>query len=295
MLRRIDLCCKTIAPSLIGFLMEYSTLVSVIFIMSWNVISGFLEYFVLKSVFNEKHEALLTPKPKVSSSLKLIDIDAFKQYSKHFLLPGLAFGLLYLTVLGFDSITIGYISSQGVPEGAIGMVSLVGAVFGILGTILFQFLSKRLSIKRVGFVGYALEATLLSLCLLEVFKPFKSDQKIFGGDLNVFLFLLGLVGSRVGLWTADLSVNQLIQTKTPCPSLVGGVQNSVSISAELVKFGIVTVMPHFDQFPILIILSFGAISLATILFGFYAFRKDSGERELLADESSCYGTFEKSS
>lgn len=51
-LRRIDLCCKILAPILVGQIMTYiSKVAGVIFLAGWNVISVFLEYYLLWKVF----------------------------------------------------------------------------------------------------------------------------------------------------------------------------------------------------------------------------------------------------
>ena len=51
-LRRIDLCCKILAPILVGQIMTYITKVAgVLFLAGWNVVSVFGEYFLLWKVF----------------------------------------------------------------------------------------------------------------------------------------------------------------------------------------------------------------------------------------------------
>ena len=51
-LRRIDLCCKILAPILVGQIMTYiSKVAGVLFLAGWNVVSVFGEYFLLWKVF----------------------------------------------------------------------------------------------------------------------------------------------------------------------------------------------------------------------------------------------------
>lgn len=51
-LRRIDLCCKILAPILVGLIMTFiSKITGVIFLAGWNVLSVFLEYYLLWKVF----------------------------------------------------------------------------------------------------------------------------------------------------------------------------------------------------------------------------------------------------
>lgn len=54
---------------------------------------------------------------------------------------GIALAFLYMTVLGFDSITTGYAYSQDVPESILGVIGAVGAGVGLLGSLIFPFLA----------------------------------------------------------------------------------------------------------------------------------------------------------
>ncbi|XP_074596281.1 uncharacterized protein LOC141851435 [Brevipalpus obovatus] len=277
MLQRIDLCCKTIAPSVIGYLMELSNLFSVLFLLFWNVVSVFFEYLVLKSIFDKRKDKLLTPKPESSTELEFFDIDEFKEYYQNFFLPGTAFALLFLTVIGFDyeSESIpGYLCHKGINEGAIGLINLAGAVFGIMGTFIFKFLSTKMSLERVGLFGLTTNALLSFLCIAEVWNTSEKNALI-GINLNLSLFLAGLLATRPGLWIADLAVNQMIQIDTPCPATIGSVQINLNLSAELIKFIILALMPRFDQFTILIAMSLIPATLAAILFSVYALRHQS--------------------
>ena len=57
---------------------------------------------------------------------------------------------LYLTVLGFDSITTSYAYSQGVPEYVLGVLAGIGAIMGLLGSIAFPFMVRRFGVLRTG-------------------------------------------------------------------------------------------------------------------------------------------------
>ena len=63
---------------------------------------------------------------------------------------GIALAFLYMTVLGFDSITTGYAYSQGVPESVLGVIGAVGAGVGLIGSVTFPFLVKRFGINKTG-------------------------------------------------------------------------------------------------------------------------------------------------
>ena len=53
---------------------------------------------------------------------------------------GLGLALLYMTVLGFGSVTYGYILMQGISEGMLGALTSLSAFIGVLGSISYPFL-----------------------------------------------------------------------------------------------------------------------------------------------------------
>ena len=55
---------------------------------------------------------------------------------------GLGLALLYMTVLGFDNITYGYILSQGIPEYILGILVAVAAFSGILGSMAYPHIKR---------------------------------------------------------------------------------------------------------------------------------------------------------
>jgi hypothetical protein len=116
--------------------MDRSLFWSAIFLSSWNLISAGLEYFLLRSIYKSVPK-LQTVKNQQKTSLKLINIRAFITYAKSFLWPGISFSLLYLTVLGFDSVTIGYASEKGVTETILSLVTVGAGVIGVIGSNFF--------------------------------------------------------------------------------------------------------------------------------------------------------------
>ncbi|XP_015795843.1 solute carrier family 40 member 1-like [Tetranychus urticae] len=278
-LRRIDLIMKTIAPLIVGFIMEWSSLASALFLMFFNVVSGLLEYLIMVKIYKlvpelAKDKRLTTVGSDLaienSTKNKVTFIESIVSYLKYFGLPGISFGLIYLSVLGFDSITVGFIKSQGVTESVIGIISVLGAVTGIIGTIFFQSMVKHSNLNAISTIGYFMDLIPLTLCLIIVFAPSHLlGVKLFKYDLSIVLFLAGITLSRIGLWSADLATNQLIQTTTPNPPLIGGIQNSVNTSAELIKFIITAILSSVSQFYILILVSYGSILIATLISIFY--------------------------
>lgn len=177
-------------------------------------------------------------------------------------------------------------------EGLIGIFTLFGAIFGIFGTIFFQFSAKHFGVRKSGLIGFMIDLIALSMCLFVTYDFKFMTGKLFDDiSLQTILFLVGISVSRAGLWMIDLSLNQLIQTETRNPPLVGGVQTSVNIIAELIKFSLVAFLPALSQFWILILISYASIFVGFVVFSFFSVNteKQSGDSDKNFQYS--YGSF----
>lgn len=73
--------------------------------------------------------------------------------------------------------------------------------------------------------------------------------------------------SRLGLWLADLAINQLIQETTAASELgaVQGTERSVCAAFELLSYVATLVFPQPSQFPILMLGSLAAVGLSALI------------------------------
>jgi len=78
----------------------------------------------------------------------------------------------------------------------------------------------------------------------------------------------------VGLWMADLVVTQSMQESVleSERGVVGGVQNSLNMLLEMLKFALVIGVPQIHLFGIHVLVSFNFIVSAGLLFWFHAWR-----------------------
>lgn len=114
-MRTIDLTTKILAPIAISFLMSYwSQTVSAIFIGGWNLFSGIAEIYLLLLIFRmvpglaEREEQRQNQNSGSSISNISTFLHGWKQYMTHPVkLAGIGLAFLYMTVLGFDQITVG--------------------------------------------------------------------------------------------------------------------------------------------------------------------------------------------
>lgn len=86
-------------------------------------------------------------------------------------LAGLGLSFLYMTVLGFDSITIGYAYSQGLSEAVLGGLQAGGALIGILGAFAYPKIRKVVGLERTGLFGLGSEILCLCFCVASVWAP----------------------------------------------------------------------------------------------------------------------------
>lgn len=146
--------------------------------------------------------------------------DGLKIYSSYDV-SWAAFGLacLYMTVMGFNSVTTGYGYALGVKEYMLGIIRALGSLAGIVGTVMFTFLRKRIGIVRSGLYCICTQIAMLTLCVGSVFadgSPFEPrfvqiKREIDNGTVclasrpeeveshwSAGLFFAGMVLSRIG-------------------------------------------------------------------------------------------------
>lgn len=184
-IRRINLISGIVGPLFAGIVMSVfnkpnsfkGSIISAICFAAWNFVSCFVEYFLLRSIYNDVPQL-----KKFVKKLENRSSNPFVKFSKGwsiymkqgiFVLPGIGFSLLFLTVLGFDSVTLGYAKSQQLTEMFIGIFQGLGSISGILGTITFQTLHNKLkiSLPYLSVIGSFYQTTFLFACLSSIWLP----------------------------------------------------------------------------------------------------------------------------
>ena len=188
-LTTIDLTALVLSPMLSGCLFHFANGEVVALVIGiWNIISIFIEYYLLKSIYNDH------PKLAIKKDLKSILIETttktsdgcmcsldklwtymkdigigWKLYMEHKVRnAGLGLAFLYMTVLGFDNITYGFCLSQCVTEGQLGILVGVSALIGILGSLSFPYLRKRFGLARTGLFGMGSLIVADLLCVISI-------------------------------------------------------------------------------------------------------------------------------
>ena len=226
-MRTIDLLCNLAAPLLAGQLIFFTShLTTAIIVGVWNIVSAVVEISLLRLIY-KRHQGLSVEKKKTTENKKRGirgTWAAWVAYLKHPVRDaGVGLACVYMTVLGFDSITWGFCLMQGVSEAFLGIATAISAGVGVLGARIFPHARSRFGLEKTGTVAFA----FLSLCLTSSVASIWSPGSPFDLSsstapetaaseaptslISVALLLSGIITARLGLWVADLSVQQIFQ------------------------------------------------------------------------------------
>jgi iron-regulated transporter 1 len=101
-------------------------------------------------------------------------------------------------------------------------------------------------------------------------------------QVGFYLFLLGIVLSRVGLWGYDLVEVQLMQilVEPHQRGLINGTEYSLTQLAWLLILGLGLILYHPSQFGWLVIISINICALASLVYVFWWWYKLKGRNAL---------------
>ena len=222
----IDLICNLAAPLLAGQLIYFtSTLVAAISVAVWNVVSAVFELLLLLRIHKSYHK--LSEKKSIQAEENNPGSQgtrgAWLSFVRHPVREaGVGLAFLYMTVLGFDSITWGYCLLQGVTESTLGIATAISSGVGVLGARLFPIVRKRIGLEKTGMIAFTILSACLTLCVASIWSPGSpfdlssnssnvSLLKPTYSYISVALLLTGIITGKVGLWMADLTVQQVFQ------------------------------------------------------------------------------------
>uniref|UniRef100_A0A8C3ICV8 Solute carrier family 40 member n=1 Tax=Chrysemys picta bellii TaxID=8478 RepID=A0A8C3ICV8_CHRPI len=240
--------------------------------------------------------------------------DGWKAYYRQSVfLAGLGLAFLYTTVLGFDCITTGYAYTQGISGSLLSILMALSAFSGLMGTILFTKLRKHYGLAVTGVVSSLLHVSCLMLCVFSVFAPGSPfDLGIFslltsknsslnhktlvhGSDhpesyISIILLFSGVILARIGLWSFDLTVTQLLQENIPESErgIVNGVQSSMNYLMDLVHFIMVILAPQPQQFGLLVIISLLFVITGHVMYFIYLIWPSHGKSFALGVNTAFY-------
>lgn len=305
-IRRIDLICKLGAPVFSGFVISFISLkASAVILAIWNIVSVWLQYWLLTSVYNgipvlsqssersveifpsdpldlsiHEENEILAPEgrdlslenPDWRSRVieKLSRLPCFGAWMVYLrqetVLPGVALAVLYFTVLSFGTLMTATLEWKGIPAYVIGIARGIGAIVGILATFLYPVLHSRISTIRIGLWSIWTQWCFLLACLASIW--------VQNSISSAWMLMGGVAASRLGLWMFDLSVMQQMQDHVPESDrcIVGGVQNSLQSMFDLLTYVMGIIISNPQDFGQLVLISFVLVSAAAVLYTTHVYR-----------------------
>uniref|UniRef100_A0A7S3PWE3 Solute carrier family 40 protein n=1 Tax=Chaetoceros debilis TaxID=122233 RepID=A0A7S3PWE3_9STRA len=182
---------------------------------------------------------------------------------------GLALSLLYLNILSFGALMTAYLVWIGLDYGTIGTLRGVSSVVGLLGTVVFRISSERRGLAVTGMWSITFQFVCLSLCLISL--------RVHNFGVALWLLVIGVCLSRVGLWVFDLTITQYMQEQIPeeIRGAIGGVQKSLNSFFDLTTYALGLIFSAPEQFWVLVAIGYGSVGVAMLLyfFGIFSRRK----------------------
>lgn len=268
-LRQVDLLTEVTAPVLAGLLLLIAKpelpLLGFYLVALWNLVSFFPEYILLRSIFRSRPDL---ERKQIVASLNIrepIYKKLLNGWSAFFREPVAmvvgAYALLWLSVLSPHGVLLTAFLKDGweLPEWAIGTFRGMGALFGLMATVLFPKVIKYFGLAR-GSQAFILFQTLTVGLALSCF--------LIGGLPGQIGFLGFILLSRIGLYGFSLGEMQIRQIGIRAESRgkVNGFASALTGVATLGLYSLGALLPTTADFEILILLSVAIVAVAALIF-----------------------------
>ena len=282
-LRQIDLGSKMLSPVVVGFfLMAVGERLqpAILAVAIINALSFFVEYCCLTKICS------LAPDLMTGGNSETSDDDDQDGEQKHcascsffaglviyfqqnIAAGGLALALLYLNVLSVGELMTAYLVSRGMSLHALGIWRGISSIVGIFGTKVFGFISSKHKLSTTSLLSIAFFFGCLSVSFGSLFVTINQT-------IAIALLVCGVSVSRIGLWSFDLAISQLIQETVPdnCRATFGGTQHSLQAFFFALHFVFGLIWSQPGQFYILVSIGYSAVGFAflLVLLGVYRSR-----------------------
>ncbi|KAI3674791.1 hypothetical protein L2E82_51907 [Cichorium intybus] len=312
-IRRIDLICKLFAPVATGFIISFVSLIaSAACLAIWNILSVFLQYWLLNSVY--KGIPALQESSKKRGLKNTITTDhehaspciSQEQTRPHHNTDDLSEDVLSSNLMVkkciksiCDSPFIRawrvYLQQDVVLPGiSLALLYFTVLSFGTLMTATLEW--EGIPVYIIG-IGRGISAIIgISATFLYPFMETRMSTLRTGlwsiwsqwacllvcvgsiwvknNTTSAYLLMAGVAASRLGLWTFDLSVIQQMQDQVSESdrAVVGGVQNSIQSFWDLMTYIMGLIISNPQDFWMLILVSFGLVTVASIMYSAHIYR-----------------------
>ncbi|CAJ0589447.1 unnamed protein product [Cylicocyclus nassatus] len=224
---------------------------------------------------------------KILNALKDIP-DILLTYTRQTVVAA-AFGmaLLFMTVMGFDGLAVGYGESSGLSDAVVGAFRSYGSVMGILGAMSYACFERRFGVRSTGLLGLTYYFWPGALPLLQSNSETSTISPQGRRYDSIITFLAGIASARFGLWMADLSIIHIMQEGVPETdrNTVFGLHNALCQTFSLLKDILVIILPDPATFGICILISYGFVTTGYLSFVYYLIKHpaDETQNEKVAD------------
>jgi len=290
-MKAIELTGLILAPILVGVVSDLAGIQSAAILIPCLYAAAYLpEIFFLRNVYNAnpglqmqketategEEETLQETTQEEADSSQAKKSDGLKEHWRTYFdqdcwPPAFCLGMLYFTVLSFGTLMTGYLKWCGMGNTEQSGFRAIGAVAGVMASLVFPFLMKHLRLPLMGLVGsYSQLACLFIMSLARFAIPSALGWEIGGPNKNwsLYIFTTFLAISRFGLWGFDLAVSQILQEQVDSSVIgtVNGVQGSIQEGFQIVMYVLTLVITDPADFWILVSAAVANVGLASLLY-----------------------------
>jgi len=160
-----------------------------------------------------------------------------------------------------------YLVWLGVNYGTIGTLRGISSVIGLFGTVAFHISERRKGLAETGMWSIMVQFGFLGLSYLSLY--------VRNLDFSLWLLVIGVCCSRIGLWAFDLTITQYMQQHTPAKirGLIGGVQKSLNSFFDLTTFALGLLFSDPKYFYVLVATGYISVGIAMVLYYFGIYKK----------------------
>lgn len=234
-MRRIDLFCKLIAPVVVSFVDAFDTGIALWTVLGMSAVSMGAEYLAIVKVYESVpalgESGTSSPAPSeeedmdgmelgedgsttplqhdttfstIEASIKTSLSPWISYINAPAFLASLSLSILYLTVLSTGPQWQTYLLATGYTSISVSLLRLLAVISELLATLLAPMLTQRIGPIRSGLWSINWQVLWLTFGVLTFLWY---DGTWWAGAGVTF----GIIGSRLGLWGFDLSVQFLVQ------------------------------------------------------------------------------------
>ncbi|NBW81921.1 ABC transporter substrate-binding protein [bacterium] len=266
-LQTLDLMTEVLSPVMAGLILAHAShsrdLTGLAIIAAWNVVSFVPEILLLRSVFESSSllREIISADPGSREGLVEKTKLGWSKFIRQSTAPVMiANAFLWLSALSPHGVLLtGFLKSGwNLPETTLGIFRGLGAVFGLLATVVFPWFHRRLGLVPATRLFIVFQALVVLLSF-----PFFYTESAGG---LVFLALILL--SRIGLYGFCLGETEIRQRWIPQGQRgqVNGVAGALTSFATLVLFGLGSLLGDKNNFIFMIVISICSVLAGAVLF-----------------------------